>query len=151
MNLNDLPKLKENDNKRLGRGQGSGRGKTSGRGTKGQKARGKVPISFIGGTLALYKKLPYKRGYRRDGIHQSSSMPKKMKPLDLSMLEKLAAKSEVNLQTLTEAGLITKKESKRGVKILSQGEISKALVFTIPVSKAALIKIEKAGGEVRSA
>jgi large subunit ribosomal protein L15 len=34
---------------RVGRGEGSGKGKTAGRGSKGQRARGKVPIGFEGG------------------------------------------------------------------------------------------------------
>jgi len=47
----------ERSQKRVGRGTGSGKGKTSGRGMKGQKARGKIPSAFIGGSLPLYKKL----------------------------------------------------------------------------------------------
>ena len=48
--------------KRLGRGIGSGKGKTGGRGSKGQKARGKVPLAFAGSNLPLYKKLPLRKG-----------------------------------------------------------------------------------------
>ena len=48
--------------KRLGRGTGSGLGKTAGRGTKGQKARGKIPASFTGAGLPTFKKLPLRRG-----------------------------------------------------------------------------------------
>lgn len=62
MKLNQLPKLKNRGKKRLGRGLGSGKGKTAGRGTKGQKARGKIPVNFSGAGLALYKKLPLRRG-----------------------------------------------------------------------------------------
>jgi len=56
MKLNNLPKTTIPSKQRLGRGTGSGPGKTSGRGTKGQKARGKIPLGFIGGTLPLYRK-----------------------------------------------------------------------------------------------
>ena len=65
MNLNKLPKLKSKSAKRIGRGQGSGRGKTATRGTKGQKARGKIAIThphYEGGQRPLFKRLPYKRG-----------------------------------------------------------------------------------------
>jgi large subunit ribosomal protein L15 len=34
---------------RIGRGEGSGKGKTAGRGSKGQRARGSIPIGFEGG------------------------------------------------------------------------------------------------------
>ena len=39
--------------KRVGRGIGGKGGKTAGRGTKGQKARGSIPISFEGGQLPV--------------------------------------------------------------------------------------------------
>ncbi len=75
MKLNELTKVKEISKKRLGRGLGSGKGKTSGRGTKGQKARGKIPAGFIGG-LAFYKKLPLKKG---QGNTKQSDNPKIIK------------------------------------------------------------------------
>ena len=54
MKLNSLDKISARSDKRVGRGIGSGKGKTSGRGTKGQKARGKILLAFIGGRLPLY-------------------------------------------------------------------------------------------------
>ena len=54
-----LLKITARNAKRLGRGQGSGKGKTSGRGTKGQNARGKLPIThphFEGGQRILFKR-----------------------------------------------------------------------------------------------
>ncbi len=62
MKLHQLSVVSHRSKKRVGRGLGSGKGKTGGRGTKGQKARGKIALGFIGGTLPLYKKLPYRRG-----------------------------------------------------------------------------------------
>ena len=62
MKLESLPKTTERRKKRLGLGHGSGRGKTAGRGTKGQRARGKIPISFEGGAIPLIKRLPFMRG-----------------------------------------------------------------------------------------
>ena len=49
--------------KRVGRGNGSGHGTTSGRGTKGQKARGKVRVGFEGGQTPLTSRIP-KRGFK---------------------------------------------------------------------------------------
>ena len=62
MQLHKLFKTTDKKAKRVGRGLGSGKGKTSGRGMKGQKSRENIPAGFIGGTLPLYKKLPYRRG-----------------------------------------------------------------------------------------
>ena len=62
MNLSELTPIIETSKKRVGRGQGSGKAKTAGRGTKGQKARGKVRAGFEGGQLPLIKRLPFRRG-----------------------------------------------------------------------------------------
>lgn len=148
MNLNALTKQTIKSSKRVGRGLGSGLGKTAGRGTKGQKARGKIPASFIGGTLPLYKKLPYKRGFHRDGIHSSSSLPKKIKVLNLKDLKNFKAKSIVSIQTLLEYGLIKEKDVKNGVKILGTGEAAVGLIVQVPVSESAQKQIEQAGGKV---
>ena len=44
--------------KRAGRGIGGRGGKTAGRGTRGQKARGSIPVSFEGGQLPLSMRVP---------------------------------------------------------------------------------------------
>ena len=148
MNLNSLTKIKTKSSKRVGRGLGSGLGKTAGRGTKGQKARGKIPASFIGGTLPLYKKLPYKAGFHRDGIHSSSSLPKKAKVLNLKDLKNFKVNSVVSIQTLLESGLIKEKDIKGGVKILGVGEVATSLIVQVPVSISARKQIEQAGGKI---
>ncbi len=148
MKLNELTKITARSKKRLGQGLGSGKGKTGGRGSKGQKARSKVAPGFIGGALPLYRKLPYQRGFHRDGVHKSTSLPSKMKPINLEDLNFLNPKAEVTLQTLLEAKLITKQDAKKGVKILGNGEITKELIVKLPVSSSAKQKIEKAGGSV---
>ena len=71
MNIADLPSTNEKKLRRLGQGHGSGRGKTSGRGTKGQKARGKVPTFFEGGALPMTKRMPFLRGRGRNKIINS--------------------------------------------------------------------------------
>lgn len=129
--------------KRLGRGIGSGRGKTSGRGTKGQKARGKIPPSFIGGTLPLYKRLPFKRG---KGNMKTLSHAV---PVALIKLAGLPVKSIVNLDFLIKEKIISRKDTLRGVKILGKGPVEKALTVNLPVSKTAREAIEKAGGKIK--
>lgn len=63
MQLNEMPRIANQDKKRLGKGIGSGKGKTSGRGHKGQKARSGVAIKgFEGGQTPIYMHLP-RRGF----------------------------------------------------------------------------------------
>lgn len=142
MNLNNLPKMLEKSNKRLGRGIGSGMGKTSGRGSKGQKARGKIPAGFTGGGLPLYKKLPFRRGL---GNHKVSQKPSLIK---LSALAVFKANSVVNTESLIEKKLLSSKASKKGVKILNSGEIKVALDVRVNVTESAKKQILKAGGKV---
>ncbi|MBI2040000.1 50S ribosomal protein L15 [Candidatus Microgenomates bacterium] len=141
MRLHQLIKVKNKSKKRLGRGIGSGKGKTAGRGTKGQKARGKIPAEFSG-SLPLYKKLPLKRGYG------NPRLSKKPKLVNLSDLNIFKVKSVVDLESLLQAKVITDKEAKKGVKILGTGEIDKALIVKLPVSEKARSKIEKKGGKI---
>lgn len=138
----NLPKIKNKINKRLGRGIGSGKGKTAGRGTKGQKARGKIPVGFSGSGLPLYKKLPLRRGLGNTVLGVKSAV------LNLSDLAIFKDKEVVDIEKLIEAKLITKKGIKGGVKILGSGKILSALTINLPVSKTAREKIEKRGGKV---
>ncbi len=141
MKLHELLKVKTRSKKRLGRGLGSGKGKTGGRGTKGQKARGKIPATFTG-SLSLYKKLPLKRGKGNPKSPQGYTL------ITLSQLNIFKAKEVVDLAKLQEAKIISEKEVKRGVKVLGRGEISKALIVKLLTSEAARKKIEKLGGKV---
>jgi len=144
MKLNNLEKTLKTSKKRLGRGIGSGKGKTGGRGMKGQKARGKIPAAFIGGSLPLYKKLPFVRGW--------GNMKAKEKPVVVSLneLNRFKASSEVTVASFVSVGLITEADSKkRGIKVLDRGELTvKGLSIKLPVSAKAKIKIESAGGKV---
>lgn len=145
MELDKLPKIKLKDKKRIGRGIGSGRGKTAGRGTKGQKARGKIKLGFTGGGgLALFRKLPLKKGYRNPRVSP------KPKLINLSSLNKFTSKDIIDLDTLIKNNIINPSDLKKGVKIMS-GEIDKALIVRLPVSAKAKQKIESKGGKVESA
>lgn len=127
--------------KRIGRGIGSGKGKTAGRGTKGQKARGKIPATFTG-SLSLYRKLPLRRGKGNAPVSQ------KMKLIKLSQLNVFKAKEIIDIAKLIEAKIISAKEAKKGVKVLGNGEIKNALTVKLPTSVSVREKIEKQGGKV---
>jgi len=126
--------------KRIGRGPGSGSGKTSGKGHKGQNARsgGGVKPGFEGGQMPLQRRLP-KRGF--------TSLNKKVYALvNLRDLDAFEAGAIVDIEALGKAGLIS--SVKDGVKILADGDISKALtVQAHKFSKSAAEKIEAAGGK----
>lgn len=141
MKLHELTKVQIKSKKRVGRGLGSGKGKTAGRGSKGQKARGKMPIGFTG-SLPLYKKLPLRRGL---GNPKVSIKPKL---LSLSSLNIFPLNSTLDLEQLINKKIVTSKQSRKGVKILNKGEIEKALVIKLPVSKGVKVKIEKKGGRI---
>src|SRR5215208_1651182 len=134
--------------KRVGRGEGSGVGKTAGRGHKGLGARSgaKKRINFEGGQNPIHMRMRKLRG-----PHMQKSMPfenfrTKTQPVNLRDLEARFDKgAEVTPDSLREQGLATRKGVP--VKVLGQGELSKALtVHAHGFSKAAREKIEAAGG-----
>lgn len=126
--------------KRVGRGVGSGMGKTSTRGSKGQNSRsgGGVRPGFEGLQTPLFKRLP-KRGF-------TNVNRKEYAVVNLCDLEnKFEAGSVVDVASLKQVGLV--KKEYEGVKILSKGELTKALtVKAKKFSKAAMEKISAAGG-----
>ena len=134
--------------KRIGRGEGSGYGKTSGRGHKGAGSRSgaKRKVNFEGGQTPIHMRMRKLRG-----PHMKKSMPfekfrTQTQPVNLRDLEARFDKgSEVTPDSLREKNLATRREVP--VKILGQGEISKALtVHAHAFSKTAREKIEAAGG-----
>ncbi len=145
MQLNSLPKITKKRLKRVGRGHGSGRGKTSGRGTKGQKARRKIALSFEGGALPLVKRLPFLRGRGRNKIFKNSTIH-----INVGKLNLLPAKSVVDLESLLKYGIVKDEAKKTGVKILGNGELKVALKVRLPVSAGGKKKIEKAHGTVET-
>lgn len=143
MKLHQLIKIKTKSKKRLGRGIGSGRGKTAGRGTKGQKARGKIPAAAVGGGLVFYKKLPFRRGLKNKRLFP------KVVGVNLNKLNIYRNKETVDLESLISKKLISERETKKGgIKILSSGELKVALTVKVPTSQNAKEAIEKKGGKV---
>lgn len=128
--------------KRVGCGEGSGHGKTSGKGGKGQTARsgGSIRPGFEGGQMPLYRKLPH-RGFNNYNHRVELAI------VNIGDLASLDAKiNEVNAEVLAKNGLIRSGET--GVKILGDGEITRALKITAAkFSESAKAKIEKAGGQ----
>ena len=126
---------------RKGRGPGSGNGKTAGKGHKGQNARsgGGVRPGFEGGQLPLYRKLP-KRGFtNRFAVNYAIVNVEALNAFDNGAVVDAAA---------LKAAKIVRKELD-GIKILGNGEITKALTVKATVfSATAKEKIEAAGGKI---
>lgn len=143
-----LPKIVKGRRKRVGRGIGSGKGgHTVGRGQKGQKTRDKIAILFEGVKVkkSLIKRLPLRRG---KGKFAPSAKPLVVK---LSLLNLFENGQEVNLEGLIKKGVVRAEDAKAfGVKILGDGELKKKLTVSLPISKSAAKKVEKAGGVIKS-
>ncbi|KAF0207774.1 MAG: 50S ribosomal protein L15 [Actinomycetota bacterium] len=145
MQINDLfpaPGSRK-DRKRVGRGHGSGHGGRSGKGNNGQLSRsggGKGP-GFEGGQNPLHMRMPKLPGFKnRNRVEYAV--------VNVSRLEGLYAKGEtVDVDSLFAKGVIKSKTVP--VKVLGDGEITKALTIRVDkVSASAVTKIEAAGGTV---
>ncbi len=141
----DLAKVTKRSKKRLGRGYGSGKGgHTSGRGQKGQKSRGKIGILFEGVKVkkSLLKKLPFQRG---KGKHLANKKPL---IINLSVIDLLPS-GKVDIDMLVKNKIVDKSDAEKyGVKILGDGKLTKKFTISLPISKSAAKKIEKAGGKI---
>lgn len=128
--------------KRIGRGAGSGQGKTAGKGHKGAKARSGYSRrpGFEGGQMPLQRRVP-KRGF--NNIFRTEYAVVNVGSLE----EKFEANAVVDVESLKACGLVRKELD--GVKVLANGEITKALTVKVnAVSESAKAKIEAAGGTV---
>jgi large subunit ribosomal protein L15 len=128
--------------KRVGRGNASGHGTYSGRGCKGmgQRKSGNVRPGFEGGQTPLIMRLPKLKGFKN---------PNKLvfQVVNLSDLKDFKDGEEVNLQTLLEKKLITKKT--QPVKVLGNGSLKAKLNFRVhAISAAAKAKVTEVGGKV---
>ena len=126
--------------KRIGRGNASGQGRTAGKGHNGYKSRSgaSVRFHFEGGQTPLMRRLP-KRGFSNYWFKNSFQI------VNLESINLLKLKKIDNI-SLYENGLI--KKINLPVKILSKGEITKSIEISAnSFSKAAIEKIEKAGGK----
>ena len=137
-NLQPAEGSKHSDNFRRGRGHGSGNGKTAGKGHKGQKARSGAPrAGFEGGQMPLYRRIP-KRGFKNRNTLDIVA-------INVSALEAFDNGAVVDVDALIEKGII--KNSRDGVKILGNGELTKKLSVKVNAySASAKEKIEALGG-----
>ena len=98
-----------------------------------------IPVGFEGGQMPLYRKLP-RRGFNNFNFRTRYQL------VNVSQLEKLEG-DVVSREALIDAGLV--RDNDEGVKLLGDGEVSKAFTVTVDkVSKSAKSKIESAGGKV---
>mgnify|MGYP005855334797 CR=1 FL=1 len=133
--LNELIKITSKSSKRVGRGSSSGKGKTAGRGQKGQKARNSVPWFMTGGSRRnrFSKSTPQVRGYRNRVVS------KKAVTIPTLVIDRFYNNGEkVTLDSLVEKGVISKRDSLRGVKVVKKGDLTKKVTFEVPVSRGIL-------------
>jgi large subunit ribosomal protein L15 len=124
--------------KRVGRGIAGKGGKTAGRGTKGQKARSKVPTSFEGGQMPLHMRVPKLKGFNNPFRVEYQAI--NLDTLEGSGLDEVTPES-LHAKGLTHKGAL--------VKILGRGELSRALtVKAHAFSRSAAQAITEAGGSV---
>lgn len=138
MKIHQLNLSTHKDRKRVGRGISAGGGKTAGRGTKGQQSRTgkKISATFMGGQGALVQRIPKKRGFR--------SLRTPAQVVYLGALQVFEGKTVTN-ESLFEQGFVATPH--HTVKIISKGELTKALTVKVTnASASAIAAIEKAGG-----
>ena len=150
MNLSNLQPAEgstHNQNKRLGRGEGSGKGGTSARGHKGAKSRSgySKKIGFEGGQMPLYRRLP-KRGFTNIFAltYAEINLQTIQQALDAG---KLDASKPITEDLLVQNGVVRRKLD--GIKLLGKGELKTKINLSITkATKSALEVVSKLGGTV---
>ncbi len=140
MKVHDLkpPPGSRTARRRPGRGIGGKGGKTAGRGTKGQRARGKVPVGFEGGQMPLQRRIPKLRGF-------NNPFRVTYQPVNLDVIES-SDLDEVTPETLYARGLVSKGAL---VKVLARGEVTRAVtVRAHAFSEGARAALEAVGATI---
>lgn len=146
MNLSNLQPAEgstHNQNKRVGRGEGSGKGGTAARGHKGAKSRSgySKKIGFEGGQMPLQRRVP-KFGFKN--INRVEYQGVNLDNLQ-ALVDNGLVTDTVDFTTLVANRLATKSEV---VKILGRGELkAKLKVSAHKFTATAKAAIEAAGGE----
>ena len=146
MNLSNLQPAEgstHNQNKRLGRGEGSGKGGTSARGHKGAKSRSgySKKIGFEGGQMPLQRRVP-KFGFTN--INRVEYQGVNLDNLQL-LVDNGIVTDTVDMTVFITSRLATKTEV---VKILGRGKLNAKLkVSAHKFTATAKAAIEAAGGE----
>jgi len=147
MNLSNLQPAAgstHNQNKRVGRGEGSGKGGTSTRGHKGAKSRSgySKKAGFEGGQMPLQRRVP-KFGFKNINREEYQG-------INLDTIQNLVENGTItdtlDLETIIENRLATKNDL---IKILGRGELKTKLKITAhKFSATAKTAIEAVGGEI---
>lgn len=146
MNLSNLQPAEgstHNQNKRVGRGEGSGKGGTAARGHKGAKSRSgySKKIGFEGGQMPLQRRVP-KFGFKN--INRVEYQGINLDTLQ-ALVDNNIVTDTVDFTAIVSNRLATKNEV---VKILGRGELkAKLKVSAHKFTAAAKAAIEAAGGE----
>ncbi len=133
---------KNKKRKRIGRGTGSGHGKTAGKGHKGHSSRQgfKYGALFEGGQITLARRVP-KRGFSNGRFRKDYAI------VNLEALDVFDAGAVVDEEALRARGIV-KGRHDDGVKILGDGEVTKALTVRVArFSESAAKKLADAGGK----
>lgn len=128
--------------RRIGRGIAAGQGASGGFGMRGQKSRSGTgtKAGFEGGQMPLYRRVPKLKHFEL--VNQ-----KFFTIINVEKLGTLAPNSDVNLESLMKAGIVTTNDGP--LKILGNGDLTIALNITAAAfSKSAQAKIEAAGGTI---
>lgn len=126
--------------RRVGRGISAGQGASCGFGMRGQKSRSgrSTRPGFEGGQLPLYRRIPKLK-------HFPIVNRKQFTIVNVEDLADLPADTEVTLESLMEAGILTANDGP--LKLLGDGDLSVALtVKAAAFTRSAQAKIEAAGG-----
>ena len=146
MNLSNLQPAEgstHNQNKRVGRGEGSGKGGTAARGHKGAKSRSgySKKIGFEGGQMPLQRRVP-KFGFKN--INRVEYQGINLDSLQL-LVDNGIVTDTVDFTVFVDTRLATKNSL---VKILGRGELkTKLKVSAHKFTASAKAAIEAAGGE----
>jgi len=127
--------------KRVARGTAGKGGKTAGRGTKGTKARSKVPLWYEGGQVPLQQRLPKLKGF-------TNPFRVEYQAVNLDVIDD-SGLDDITPELLRQAGLVGKHNL---VKILGNGSVTRPVtVKAHAFSKSAEAAIVAAGGTVEVA
>lgn len=146
MNLSNLQPANgsvHNQNKRVGRGEGSGKGGTAARGHKGAKSRSgySKKLGFEGGQMPLQRRVP-KFGFKN--INRVEYVGINLDTLQ-TLVDNGTITDALDFNALVENNIVSKNSL---VKILGRGELKAKLKVTAhKFTATAKAAIEAAGGE----
>ncbi|HEX8924112.1 MAG TPA: 50S ribosomal protein L15 [Patescibacteria group bacterium] len=148
--LNKLTSTTTKQMRRVGRGIGSKKGgHTTGRGQKGDKSRGATRITFDGTKIkkSWIKRLPFMKGK-----HRVLAYTDLVSNFNFTQIEKwFKAGDVVTREALIKKAKMASYDVGRTIKILSTGNLTKALTFKgVKLSQSAAKKITAAGGKIEA-